>query len=990
MTYRYGYEEIDFVDGTSDWVWNAPNHVFFLRLRKLFDEELSALYTRLESLGCWSSSSLINQFNEAQEQFPEELWRVDIERKYIRTYSSSFIDGPAKVEFLKERANGRKKYQRAQFERDQEKYMSSKFGGTVASSDDIILRCSVPNTTLAVPANFDMKLTPYSHVYLNVKYNTSPPIKVRAVPNQEYVIKYDSELADIIEIYSASCLRSIGDLSACYLINGDFSNARKIRELTLGNDTAGYNNTNSMTLGLGSNELLNKLDIQNMSGLTQSLDLSGLKNLEELYAYGTNVGGVIFADGGNIRTVEIPDVGSLQMKNLVYLTDEGFDAVSYNKLSRLVAENSELDLIDLINSSPNLYQVRLVGIDWTLEDTSLLERLYDLAGVTNTGGNADRSILSGTVFVPMIKEQQLHNYSEAWPDLTINYNTMVNQFAVTFMNPDGAVLDVQYVDKGSKPVDPILRADNPIPTPTMESTVSTNYTYAGWDTTFIDVFANMTIYATYTETVRQYTLTYVANGTKLQETVADYGTVVTYEGELPTYVLEEGAYKFYLFDSWDQSGFVDGNKTINAVFDSCEYTSGYYNGKSLSDMRPVEVYMLMKLGSMNILTVADYIEAKDTITLDMGSDFTFEDIEEVVLINEPVVFNGTNYVDTNIALMNEDRDFVLAIDCKMDAGNSANAVLAQCFSGLDTSGFKLSYSNGVKLAWGSTSTSPLVVGSRDMLVLRHKKGDNGVYVYASNTGGSDSYYVGLEGIHAMMHNVSLVFGCNKMEDGSYEQFGKGTVYWSKLWYADLGDTACRKLAYWPHEQMVFEACFEVGGAPKRYYLSDNSGSRSALTLISSGVLSQPVIMDTSSINAGGWAAYDLNRYLNTRVYAAFQDDWRQLLKQVKVRSTVGSQSSETSTSDCYIFVPSIGELFGADTASFNAEPYSSEGTPISHFVGNTSRVCYDSNGVAVQYWTRSPSLGWDNYVYRVTNTGGNQPVTQLSSTGIYARLMITM
>ena len=154
MSYRYGYEEIDYVDGTSDWVWNAPQHVFFLRLRELFDEELCELYTELESLGAWSSTGLINQFNEWQSQFPEELWRTDIERKYIRTYTGSFINGEAKPEFLKERANGRKKTQRAQFEKNQEKYMSSKFGGTVASADDVILRCSVPNTDLAVTPNF--------------------------------------------------------------------------------------------------------------------------------------------------------------------------------------------------------------------------------------------------------------------------------------------------------------------------------------------------------------------------------------------------------------------------------------------------------------------------------------------------------------------------------------------------------------------------------------------------------------------------------------------------------------------------------------------------------------------------------------------------------------------------------------------------------------------------------------------------------------------
>ena len=986
MSYRYGYEEIDYVDGTQDWVWNAPQHVFFLRLREIFADELDALYNVLPA-DCWSAESLINQFNDWQMQFPEELWRLDIERKYIRTYTSSYINGKAYPEFLTERANGRKKTQRAQFEKNQEKYMASKFGSTVAASDDIILRCSVPNTTLAVPAKFDMHLTPYAYMYLNVKYNTSPPIRVRAVPNQEYTIEYTGEKADIIEVYSASCLKSVGDLSSFYLTNGTFANATKLRELVLGNSKQGYNNTNIMTLGLGSNGLLNKLDVQNMSGLTHSLDLSGLKNLEELYAFGSGVSGVVFADGGNIRIVELPAVGNLEMRNLSYLTDDNFDMAAYNKLSKLVAENSLLNLIELFENSPNIYQVRLIGVDWTLEDTILLERLYNLAGVTNTGGNSDRSVVAGKVHIPVVKEKELADYNAAWPDLEITYNTLVEQFSVTFINDDGTVLDVQYVDKGTAAVDPLTRAENPIVTPTKASTVSTYYTFAGWDKALVNAFENQTITATYVGATRSYTVKYMSKNTVLQETVAEYGTTVIYEGKTPTYTLEESAYKYYLFDRWDQGGYVSGDKTINAIFDSCEYKEGYFSGKEIGNMRPVEIYMMIKLGAAGVISIANYVEAKDTITMQLGNDFSYTDVEEQVLISEKTIFNGKNHVDTGIQLLSEDRDFVLAIDCKMNAGNASNAVLAQCFSGLDTSGFRLMYNNGVKFAWGSTNATPFGLDSREMIVIRHIKGENGIHVYSSNVTGKTSYYVELDGIHSMTHNVSLVFGCSKLEDGTYEQHATGTVYWSKLWYADLGDKACASLAYWPHEEMTFEACCESsGGALKKYYLSDNSGYRSSITFIASSVLSHPVIMDSASVNTGGWAKYALNEYLNNRLYNAFPEKWRQLMKQVKVRSSVGDKSNETSTSDCYIFIPSIYEI----DASVATEPYASEGTPISHFTSSASRICYTPDGAAVQYWTRSPSTGWNSYVYRITETGSNQAVTQLSSTNIYARIMISI
>lgn len=974
MTYRYGYEEIDYVDGTKDWVWNAPQHVFFLRLRELFDEELSALYNVLPA-DCWSATSLINQFNDWQMQFPEELWRLDIERKYIRTYTGSYINGPAYPEFLTERANGRKKTQRAQFEKNQEKYMASKFGSTVAAADDIILRCSVPNTTLAVPAKFDMHLTPYAYMYLNVKYNTSPPIRVRAVPNQEYTIEYTGEVADIIEIYSASCLKSVGDLSACYLTNGTFANATKIRELVLGNGTAGYNNTNVMTLGLGSNGLLNKLDIQNMSGLTHSLDLSGLKNLEELYAFGSGVSGIIFADGGNIRIVEIPAVGSLEMKNLNYLDDDSFEMSSYDKLSKLVAENLLLDLIAMLDKSENVYQVRLVGIDWTLEDTSLLERLYELAGVTNTGGNSDKSVLAGKVHVPVIKEKALADYNAAWPDLEITYNTLVQQFAVTFLNDDGTVLDVQYVDKGSTAVDPTTREENPISTPVKESSVSTDYTFAGWDSELVPVFTNQTITATYAGTTREYTVKYVSMGNTLQETTALYGSTITYTGDTPSYTAEEVAYKYYLFTGWDKSGYVDGDKTINAVFDTCEYSDGYFDGKDISTMRPVEIYSMIKMG-----LESNYVESKDSISITLGNDFSYDDIEEKILISEKTVFDGTNHVDTEEQLFNEDKDFVLAIEYSMSSENVNDNVLAQCFSGYSTSGFRLWYNSGAKLGLGSVNEEVSAVDSREIVVIRHVKGENGIHMYVSNTSGDNIMYSNITITDDMRHNGTLVFGCNKADDGAYENHGIGTIYWSKLWYTDLGDAVCSQIAYWPHEQINFEMC-----GFKRYYLSDASGRRSSMSFLASNVLDKNMALNNTSSTAGGWASASLNAYLNNRIYNAIPAIWRQLIKQVQIKSSAGDKSTNIVSSDCYVAIPSIYEL----VSTVNGDPYANEGSPIDYFTTANDRICCNSDGVAVDYWTRSPNAGYSAYNYYIGSNGATQAIGIITNK-FYVRIMISI
>ena len=992
----YGKEDVDYyVDGdpTSSYIFRAAGSNFFCRVRDLFSSELQAMFVDRENANAWSSDGLISQWDNAQNQFPEEIWRLDIQRKYLRTYQGISIDnsiaGTANPRFLVEMLNGRKRYQRRMFERNQELYMATKYFGNKATQDQIMMRFNNP-VGATVQQDFTLYLTPYSDMYIGVKFGNVTPTNFRAKAGVEYTIPYgiEADTADITLIYGASFIQAIGDLSKCYVGDNDFSKASRLQSLIIGSDVEGYTNTYMTKISLGNNKLLEYLDVKNVSGLNSVIDLSKCNNLLELHAEHSGATGVIFSNGGKLKKAYLPSIISLTMKNLSNI--EAFEVESYNNLQTLIIENTPfVNTYDIVNSANKLNTVRLIGLDWNktynIADSNILERLLIMRGVDNDGYDTLVSILAGAFYCAVIKQKQLENYNTAWPALEISYNTLVPQYTVTFMNQDGKILDVQYVDKGTKPVDPITRQENPIPTPTLESTISTNYTFAGWDTAFVDIFADMTILATYTETTRMYTVKYVSNNNVLKEIQANYGTIVTYDGELPTYTAEESAYKYYLFDRWDQGGFVNGDKTINAVYDSCEYTTGYFVGKELADMRPVEIYMLTKLNTIGVISINDYVDAKDPVTIQLGNDFSFSDIEEKVLISEKTIFNGTNYVDTGIKLLSEDRDFVLAIDCKMDSGNSNNAVLAQCFSGLDTSGFKLLYSNGVRLTWGSSSNYPCSVDNREMIVLRHVKGETGVHVYASHVTESSPYYYELSGTHTMTHNVSLVFGCNKLEDGSYEQYARGTIYWSKIWYADLGDSICKQIAYWPHEEIGFEACCESNGSLKRYYLSDNSGARSSIALIASNTLSQPMVINASSSNSGGWANYSLNTYLNNRVYEAFSTKWKQLIKQVKVKSSVGENSEAISNSDCYIFIPAIAELYSGVTS----EPYISEGTIISHFQSsNQARICYTLDGDAVQYWTRSPTMGYSGYVYRINNTGAPQSITPMSQSDVYTRIMI--
>lgn len=953
MKMPYGKEDTDYnEDGnkSSGYIFNAAESTFFCRVRDLMTSQLRTMYATCESNNCWSSSSLIKQYDDAQNEWCEELWRVDFERKRLRTYLAG------NKRYLESMFNGKEKYHRRQWESDQEIYMATKFLGATATSNQIMFRCNTPVGATVKP-NYTLHLTPYSDMYLSVMFGNSSPTQIRAKAGQAYDIICPYEKMDdtAVLVYGASRIQSMGDVSTCYIHDNDFSKAEKLKELIIGNTTEGYSNTFLTNLVIGNNKLLEKLDVRNTPNLASSLDLSKCGNLKELYATGSGLTGVLFANSGKIQTALLPDtLTSINMRNLKYL--DNLSIAGYDQITTMIVENcNTIDCADILRKSPKVNRARIIGINWELESVDLLEKLYKMGGIDKNGYNVDQSVVTGRVHVPVMKEKILAKYREAWSDLEITYNTLVTQYTVTFMNDNGETLDVQYVDKGEKPVDPVTRKDNPIATPTKESTVSTDFTFSGWDAEFVSVFSNQTYTATYTESLRKYTVRYMSHGNVLETYSGDYGTYVEYKGEIPSYVAEESAYKYYLFKEWDQSGLITGNKDINAIYDSCEYTLDYFKDKELSTLRPVEIYAMTKLD-----LESKYVNMKDSIKLQFGHDYNYSDVEQKVLIAEKTVFNGSNYVDTGITLFDKDRDFVFATDFVFNSTSQQSSVLMQCFETNGVNGFKLWNNSGSKLTWGTSSTNASSFGDREMIVIRHIKGENGIHVYNSNLSGDKSTYIELTKNRSTSTAAPIVFGCSRADDGAYENYATGIIFWSKVWYADIGDDACKQLVSWTHESLEFEMC-----GFKRYYLSDNSSKRSSMTFLAKNLLNQKKTLSGSSTNTGGYAKCTLPAYLNTRVLDGLDIQWKQLVKKVKINSSVGDKSTEVSSSDNYFHIPSVYEV----EPQMNTEPYVYEGSSIQYLTTNESRICRTSDGNATSYWTRSPNYQYNGYYFRVEENG---------------------
>jgi hypothetical protein len=149
----------------------------------------------------------------------------------------------------------------------------------------------------------------------------------------------------------------------------------------------------------------------------------------------------------------------------------------------------------------------------------------------------------------------------------------------------------------------------------------------------------------------------------------------------------------------------------------------------------------------------------------------------------------------------------------------------------------------------------------------------------------------------------------------------------------------------------------------------------SFSLLASNLLSNKKKWNNETSNTGGWASSSLNEFLNSRLYEAFPAQIRSLLKKVSVKSSIGDESIEVSSSACYIAIPAIIDV----SSSERSAPYHDEGTPISFMTSTESRKRAYKNGAYDSYWLRSPSIvttsAADYYVWSVSQAGATNKVT---------------
>ena len=440
-----------------------------------------------------------------------------------------------------------------------------------------------PRTDLAVPANANITLVPYSNMYAGVRYKANGTLyQKRVEQGEEVTFEAPNEVFNDTEtaIYGADQLSSLGDLAPLYCGTVNVSKAIKLTEIKIGDGTQGYVNNNLKELSVGTNKLLKKIDIQNCPSFTSALGLKGCQNIEEIYAKGSGITGVELADSGYLKIVQLPStIANLTMKNQEYI--EEFTMEGYGALKTLHVENCPaIDTLNIIDNSPILERVRLTGVEWEYEDASFLYELMDrnLAGIDENGSNTEHMWLDGTCHIETLTGTEMAEIKAMYPYLTITYDNLTAD--LIFMSEDGETeLCRQTIFNGGNGTDPI--GAGTITTPTKESTAQYDYTFSGWSTTLggvadanalLKVEADRYVYVVFISTIRSYTVNFYSGSKLLQTQTVEYGKDATYTGSTPTH---ESGEDFYEFTGWNP-------KPTNIVGDTNCYAQ-FYDAREITD-----------------------------------------------------------------------------------------------------------------------------------------------------------------------------------------------------------------------------------------------------------------------------------------------------------------------------------------------------------------------------------------------------------------------
>lgn len=492
LIFPYGKEDTDYrVAGvpSSGYVFNGAGSIIWRRMSTSFTDEIADIFNRVNEASCFDAAHLINEFDRFQSCFPEEMWRLDIERKYVRTFTGKVYDnckttdneGNTKqnTRFLKEMMQGRKKYQRRQWVRDQAIYFGSKYmlnnvrsntiemvcytpdfplwaarmpytAGDYVMYNSQLYYCTIPNNDAeftaskwveGVTPDYHLKIVPYQDMYINVAVgNGNLRTPTRAIAGQEYEIDCTANMNETrIYIYAGSYIQALSNLAPCYIGANIFSSAAHLKKLDLGTDNPTYHNTNLKGLTVLPNmPILEELNIKNCDNLSTPINLSESNNLRVVEAEGSIIPSLSLPPYTKIQTLHLPStvnmisLQSAQNLTSFYMKNKATGLEDYSNLVNINVVDSDystnvnwLDIAESCLSHINtlyLQDLRTSSVVDITEIQPFLDRKAEIEVTYDSNGALINKLnLSGTISVTgEWSEIEKTTYETVWPNLTFD------------------------------------------------------------------------------------------------------------------------------------------------------------------------------------------------------------------------------------------------------------------------------------------------------------------------------------------------------------------------------------------------------------------------------------------------------------------------------------------------------------------------------------------------------------------------------------------
>ena len=939
----YGLDYGDTAGGRS--YFNAVDNPIWVNIKTAYQAELSAMYISLRSQGAWNAADILGKWDTYQGKRPHAAMVQDAWNKYILPYKTTgvVIDGVtlAYDDSYLPRLQGSKTYQRRQFMTYQTDYMDGKYG-YYSKSVSTQFRTNCESGT----KDFTVKV--YAKTYITVLADDNKVASMKVAAGGTVTFE-DVSVGSNTTLYFTPdrLIQYIRPLNETDNSTFAASGAAKLMEAVLGGESENSAWLSGTGLSVPS-AILKELSIRNMVNFSSALNLAANVELETLDTRGTSAGRITLPSDAPLATMRLNACTGIAAYNLSKVTT--FTMASGENLLSVRAENCNAlvmnTLAEYLEDAENLQYLRMIGVNWTLEDTALLNHLLTVGSI-DAGGLTGPApcALTGSVYVPVLRSSEKTAYEAAWPGLTVTYGVLIAQYAVTFLNDDNSpILDlngdpyIQYVDSGDDAYDPIDAGE--VNTPTKAPTAQYVYTFDDWDSLPIGVISNRTVKATYTSTTRTYTVTVLngipeGGGDQVEvHTVIPYGSAVTIQHQHLTYTAMESHNIYYVHKGWDKStGFITEDTVVHALWDIGNLPA-VSEGVSLQDMTWAQRAAVAK----NALA-ADYWEPDEDMDFELGhgrDDMNFLNVQSRELISTPtyfgggapMIFNGENDLPS-IQLFNGSIDrWTLAIDfeCTGDAGS-----LVSCFNDNGNEGFQFRRTgNYANILWGDQNQNMGYQYQRGIMVIRYNRGMYPLVLYMTGDGNlSANEYPVVTGkpdtnvvtnAHARSVATSteapLTFGGVGYMNGSDVSSLRGTgwIHWAKIWYDDIGAANAEAICAMPH--LPAKYCY----TQIRYRDGLESANLVGASFQSKGLLPLAGRINYTGTNVGGWRDSHRRAWLNGQYFAGLPYALQSMIVEARVRSTVGGGSSSSHAlnrinSMDKVYLPAYAELFASVTGS---------------------------------------------------------------------------